>query len=99
MPYECLQTETTDGVLILTMDDPATRNAIGTHMSDEIEQELDRFEADSSLRVLVLTGRDPGFCSGANVRGFQRNIQERQAEEEARPTPWEELDPSRYGQL
>jgi len=99
MAYECLQTETSDGVLILTMDDPATRNAIGTQMSDELEQELDRFETDPSLRVLVLTGRDPGFCSGANVRGFQRGIQEREAQQETRPSPWEELDPSRYGQL
>jgi len=99
MAYECLQTETRDGVLILTMDDPATRNAIGPQMSDELEQELDRFETDPSLRVLVLTGRDPGFCSGANVRGFQRGIQEREARQETPPSPWEELDPSRYGQL
>jgi 2-(1,2-epoxy-1,2-dihydrophenyl)acetyl-CoA isomerase len=99
MAYEFLQTETRDGVLLLTMNDPSTRNAIGSQMSDEIEQELDRFETDPELRVLVLTGRDPAFCSGANVRGFQRGIQERAAEAERRPTPWEQWDPSQYAQL
>jgi 2-(1,2-epoxy-1,2-dihydrophenyl)acetyl-CoA isomerase len=99
MAFECLRSETRDGVLILTMDDPATRNALGPQLTQELEQEIDRFEQDPSLRVLVLTGVDPAFCSGANVRGFQRNIEARAAREEARPTPWEELDPSRYGRI
>ena len=99
MALECLRSETRDGVLILTMDDPATRNALGPQLTQGLEQEVDRFEKDSSLRVLVLTGTDPAFCSGANVRGFQRNIEARAAEEEPSTSPWEELDPSRYGQI
>lgn len=99
MALECLRSETQGGVLILTMDDPSTRNALGPELYEGLEQEIDRFEKDPSLRVLLLTGRDPAFCSGANVRGFQRNIQERETQEGARLTPWEELDPSRYGQI
>ena len=99
MALECLRSETQGGVLVLTMDDPSTRNALGPELYEGLEQEIDRFEQDPALRVLVLTGRDPAFCSGANVRGFQRNIQEREGQQEARPTPWEELDPSRYAQI
>ena len=66
------------GVLIVTMHDPSTRNAIGLNMMAELEQELDRLESDSSLRALVLTGTDPSFCSGANVKdmGEERKSQE-----------------------
>jgi 2-(1,2-epoxy-1,2-dihydrophenyl)acetyl-CoA isomerase len=99
MAFEFIRSEERGGVLILTMNDPATRNAIGTQMSDELEQEISRFEADPQLRVLVMTGADPAFCSGANVRGMQRNIQEQQSAEEAQVSPWEALDPSRYGQI
>jgi 2-(1,2-epoxy-1,2-dihydrophenyl)acetyl-CoA isomerase len=98
MTFEFIRSEERDGVLILTMNDPATRNAIGSQMSDELEQELTRLEEDPNLRVLVITGEDPAFCSGANVRGMQRNIQEHAGEKE-RPTPWEAFDPSRYAQL
>ena len=56
------------GVLILTMHDPKTRNAIGLDMMEELEEELDRFESSPDLRALVLTGSDPSFCSGANVK-------------------------------
>lgn len=98
MTLQFVHSETRDGVLILRMDDPATRNALGPELTAELEGELDRFEADPELRVLVLTGTDPAFCSGANVRGFQRQIERTEGAGEERATPWEDLDPSLHGQ-
>ena len=63
------------------MDDPATRNAIGDEMAGEINQELDRLEASDHLRTVVLTGRDPSFCSGANVKRMDDANRARTAEE------------------
>ena len=38
MAFECIRSETTeDGVLVLTLDDPATRNALGGQLSEELE--------------------------------------------------------------
>ncbi len=68
MSYEFIDTQEIDGVLVITMDDPPTRNAIGDEMAGEINQELDRLEGSDHLRTVVLTGRDPSFCSGANVK-------------------------------
>ena len=68
MAYQFINTHESDNVLIITMDDPTTRNAIGDEMAGEINQEFDRLEASSNLRAVVLTGRDPSFCSGANVK-------------------------------
>ena len=43
----------------------------------------------------MITGADPAFCSGANVRGFNRAVQEREAQgPPPAPTPWELLDPA-----
>ena len=80
------------GVLVVTMHDPSTRNAIGLNMMAELEQELDRLESDSSLRALVLTGTDPSFCSGANVKdmGEERKSQEESSLPQDR-TPWDLL--------
>ncbi len=76
MEYQYIKTETKDGVLVLTMEDPPTRNALGTEMALEVMDALDRFEENPDQRVLLLTGAEPSFCSGANVRGFNQRIQE-----------------------
>lgn len=96
MAFEFIRSQTTDdGVLILTLDDPSTRNALGGQLSEELEGEIDRFGQDPDLRVLVLTGADPAFCSGANVRGFNRAVQQREAQGTPPPPgPWELLDPA-----
>ncbi len=96
MAFEFIHSETTDdGVLILTLDDPKTRNALGGQLSEELEGEIDHFGQDPELRVLVLTGADPAFCSGANVRGFNRAVQQREAQgPPPAPGPWELLDPA-----
>ena len=96
MPFEMLISETTpDGVLVLTLNDPTTRNSLTETLTRELTGEVARFAQDPELRVLVLTGADPAFCSGANVRGFDRAIQQREtAGEPAPPTPWEQLDPT-----
>lgn len=94
MPYRFIDAQDTGGVLLIAMDDPPTRNAIGDEMAGEINQELDRLERSSDLRALVLTGRDPSFCSGANVKRMDDANRERG---ESSPIPadrtaWDALD-------
>jgi enoyl-CoA hydratase len=78
--FEMITSETTpEGVLVLTLNDPATRNSLTEPLSRELSGEVERFRQDADLRVLVITGADPAFCSGANVRGFNRSIEQREA--------------------
>ena len=98
MPQEFIQVENQDGVLILTMHDPPTRNALGADMAREIVDTLDEFEQAPEQRVLLLTGTEPSFCSGANVRGFSQRIQEREAQStEPEPLPWGKME-ARFAQ-
>ena len=96
MAYEFIQTVNREGVFIVTMHDPPTRNALGPQMADELMECLDNFEDDSSARVLLLTGTEPSFCSGANVRGFNQQIQDREAGKanvgEPDPLPWGKME-------
>jgi enoyl-CoA hydratase/carnithine racemase len=92
--YQFIKTEMRDGVLVLTLHDPPTRNALGPDMTRELMEALDRFEADPQQRVVLLTGTEPSFCSGANVRGFNQRIQERESQGtgEAEPLPWGKME-------
>ena len=92
MAYQFIDVAEDDGVLIITLNDPSTRNDIGDEMAGELGQELERLDADADLRALVLTGIDPSFCSGANVKRMAQANEER--EEDPPPqgiSPWDHL--------
>ena len=61
---------TRDGdVAILTLADPATMNAAGVDMAEQLHDALKQLTAaGSSARAIVLTGEGRGFCSGANLQ-------------------------------
>ena len=93
MTLSFIKSKTIDNVLLITMHHPETRNAIGLDMLREIEQELDKFEMNPKLRTLVLTGSDPSFCSGANVRNMGEDNQK--ANDDSLPddrSPWDVLN-------
>ena len=97
MAYQYLKVTRVEGVLLMTMYDPDTRNALGQEMSQEIFEELDRFESTPEDRVLLITGTEPSFCSGANVRRFNRDIREREEGADAEthgnePLPWGRME-------
>ena len=61
-----------DGVLLLTLDRPHVRNAIDLLTARLLERAVDDAEADSSVRVLVLTGAGKAFCAGMDLAGAHR---------------------------
>ncbi len=55
------------GIRTLTLDSPANRNALSSRLLGELEQALRDATSDSLVRVIVLTGSGPVFCSGADL--------------------------------
>lgn len=51
----------------LELDRPERRNAQNVRMLDEIDGALAAAERDPELRVLVVSGRGPSFCSGHDL--------------------------------
>jgi len=57
------------GVATLTLNQPETRNAItGAAMIAEIEKVCSLINNDLQIKVLIITGKDPAFSSGGNVK-------------------------------
>ncbi len=59
-----------DAVATITLDRPARRNAVDGPTADALREAFERFEADSALRVAVLTGAGGQFCAGADLRSM-----------------------------
>jgi methylglutaconyl-CoA hydratase len=57
-----------DGVARITLDSPANRNALSVQLVTELVAALDDALADDAIRVVVLTGAGPVFCSGADLK-------------------------------
>lgn len=56
-----------NGVAILTLDRPATLNALTFEIYGQLERLFVDLRTDDSVKVVVLTGAGKGFCSGGNV--------------------------------
>jgi enoyl-CoA hydratase len=59
-----------DGVLWLTIDRPAARNAMTFEMYDALEQAARRANDDAAVRALVITGAGGAFVAGTDIAQF-----------------------------
>jgi enoyl-CoA hydratase len=70
---DVLLQEDTGGVRVLTLNRPEARNALSTGLAEALSAALCAAEADDELRVLVLTGADPAFCAGIDLKEAARD--------------------------
>lgn len=57
-----------DGVVVVTLQRPDRRNAVGPALAAQLEAVLNRLSQDRAARVVVLTGSGPSFCTGADMK-------------------------------
>ncbi len=55
-------------VATITLNRPASLNALSRRMADELTDALGKLATDAHVRVLVLRGAGHAFCSGGDVR-------------------------------
>ena len=58
------------GVLTLTLNRPAARNAMSEAMNRALAEQLAWAELDPAVKCVVLTGSGKGFCAGGDVKGM-----------------------------
>ncbi len=63
-------TSVEDGILLVTINRPAARNAMTRLASEMIAAAMDRLDADPALRCAILAGAGGTFCSGMDLKGF-----------------------------
>jgi enoyl-CoA hydratase len=67
MAYETILLERRGSVGLVTLNRPRVMNAINSALVGELRQAIDEFEADAKIAVIILTGSERVFASGADV--------------------------------
>lgn len=62
----------TDGVLVITINRPAARNAVDSATARAIAAALDTLDGDVGLRVGILTGAGGTFSAGMDLKAFMQ---------------------------
>ncbi|RLT98718.1 enoyl-CoA hydratase/isomerase family protein [Ketobacter sp.] len=58
-----------DGIAVITLNRPETRNALSQEIRQGLFEAWDRFEHDTSLRIAILTGAgEKAFCAGGDLK-------------------------------
>lgn len=68
MTDDILLTDTTDRVRTLTLNRPESRNALSLALRDRFFGALAEAGADDDVDVIIVTGADPVFCAGLDLK-------------------------------
>jgi enoyl-CoA hydratase len=71
MTYQNILVETHDKVGLIRLNRPKALNALNSELINELNAQLDIFEADPAIACTVLTGSDRAFAAGADIREMQ----------------------------
>jgi isohexenylglutaconyl-CoA hydratase len=74
--FSTLAVRACGGVLHVTLNRPAQRNAMSLQMVDELRAALAAAEAAGDVRVILLRGAGGHFCAGADLQDMARARQE-----------------------
>ena len=62
-----IETDLVDGVMTITMNDVARRNALSRRLLHDLSAAFEHAERERDARVVVLTNNGPVFCAGADL--------------------------------
>lgn len=72
MDFKTILFQTQGHVATLTLNQPKIRNAItGADIIAEMEQACSTVNADMNIKVLIVTGADPAFSAGGNIKDMR----------------------------
>jgi enoyl-CoA hydratase len=66
-----VRTEVDDRVAVVTLDRPEARNALNGELLRALPETMARADADDAVDVIVVTGADPAFCAGIDLKELQ----------------------------
>jgi len=86
-PHPTVRTERHQRVLVVTIDRPATRNAIDGPTAHALYATFTAFDDDDRVDAAVLTGANGTFCSGADLKAVGAGRGNRIEQDMDRPGP------------
>jgi len=67
---EVVLVEVADRVAVITLNRPEARNALNRAVRTALPAAIERCDADDDVDVMILTGADPAFCAGVDLKEF-----------------------------
>ncbi len=68
MTFQNILVKTEGAVGVITLNRPQALNALNAQLLDELGTVLETFDADNSVRAIVLTGSEKAFAAGADIK-------------------------------
>ena len=65
---DVLTLEVADRIATVTLDRPAARNALSRELRSALLRAVRDLDADDEVDVVILTGADPAFCAGLDLK-------------------------------
>jgi enoyl-CoA hydratase len=65
---DVLTVDVTDRVATVTLNRPEARNALSRELRRELRRAMAGLDADDGVDVVILTGADPAFCAGLDLK-------------------------------
>lgn len=59
-----------DGVRLVTLNRPEARNSLSAELIHALSAALRAADADPDVRAIVITGADPAFCAGLDLKAL-----------------------------
>ncbi len=69
---EVLRVELDDGYAVVTLDRPQARNALDAALRRTLHDAMRALDGDDAVAAIVLTGADPAFCAGLDLKELAR---------------------------
>ncbi|MEO6956511.1 MAG: enoyl-CoA hydratase [Antricoccus sp.] len=68
MTEDVVLIERSGSVATVTLNRPNARNAINDQLKRELVRAMDELENDTTVNAVILTGADPAFCAGLDLK-------------------------------
>ena len=68
MADDLVRYELRENVAQVTLNRPESRNALNPEAYRQLEAAFRQIQSDTEVRCVLLTGADPSFCSGDDVK-------------------------------
>jgi enoyl-CoA hydratase len=65
---DILLVELSRRVATVTLNRPAVRNALNAALRSTLPTAMERLDGDEAVDVIILTGADPAFCAGLDLK-------------------------------
>jgi enoyl-CoA hydratase/carnithine racemase len=88
MTFEMISTETRGRVGIITFNRPEHLNTLHENMRTEMKQQIDAWNHDPGIGAIVITGAGRAFCAGADIGGWNQEIEKEERGETPERNLW-----------